>query len=375
MPIIYERIISKKKKKTFKFYPYIITAIPACILISLYFIFRSDRRFASAVVDNFAKPARSLLGYICSFVPFSVTELIYIVIFILASVFFIRTVFKVIRSDKKMQTFLKRLSILCIVLLYFYASFCFLWKFDYYTATFAEKAGISNDTFTAEELIEVTSYFVHRAAELSVKVERDNNGNFNESIPGIFAGYKHLYKSVQEEFPFLNGEVYSPKPLYLFSQIMSRTGFTGIYIAYTGEANINIDSPEFTIPCTIAHELAHQLGVYAENEANFVGILACTRSSIPAYSYSGYTCAAIHLMNALYEIDKSAWQELKNQFSDEMHTDWKSNNEYWNSMESVISKTASKTYDTYLKSNAQHQGIKSYNECTLLLVHYFKNIL
>ena len=118
-------------------------------------------------------------------------------------------------------------------------------------------------------------------------------------------------------------------------------------------------------------ELAHQLGVYAEDEANFVGILACTQSDNDIYAYSGYFSGTIHLLNALYEVDRDACDTITSNFSDELKHDWNYNNSYWADMESSVSEAASEVYDEYLKSNGQELGIASYSNCVMLLVNYF----
>ena len=64
----------------------------------------------------------------------------------------------------------------------------------------------------------------------------------------------------------------------IFSGIMSAMGFTGVYFPFTGETNINIDAPQVFMPCTVAHEIAHQMGITSESECNFIGILANTYS-------------------------------------------------------------------------------------------------
>lgn len=375
MPVVYDRILHKEKQKLFKPVPYITAAIPACVLIAVYFIFRSNMRFAEAVVNGFALPARRAAGYICSFVPFSVTELLFIAVAAAAIAFICRTVLIVVRSDAKLLSLLKRVLILVIILLYYYASFCFLWKFDYYSPTFAEKSGLFTTQFTTDELIEVASYFAEHASLLASEMERDENGNCDIDVPTVFTQYEHLYDGIQSEFSFLQGDVYRPKPMRLFSQVMSRTGFTGLYVSYTGESNININAPSFTIPCTISHELAHQLGVYAEDEANFVGILACAQSDNDIYAYSGYFSGTIHLLNALYEVDRDAWDTITSNFSDELWHDWNYNNSYWADMESSVSEAASEVYDEYLKSNGQDLGIASYSNCVILLVNYFMSVV
>ena len=57
----------------------------------------------------------------------------------------------------------------------------------------------------------------------------------------------------------------------LFSTPLSYMGFSGYLNPFTLEAHINSTLPKISLPITIAHEMAHQNGIAAENDANFMG--------------------------------------------------------------------------------------------------------
>jgi hypothetical protein len=148
-------------------------------------------------------------------------------------------------------------------------------------------------------------------------------------------------------------------------------GFTGVYFPFTGESSINIDAPACLIPFTISHELAHQRGIYSEQEANFIGIAACLTSGNTVYAYSGYLSGSIYLLNALYKADKDLWTQLRSLITGNMLVDWLDNNEYWSKMESAVTSASETVYDTYLKANGQELGMRSYGACVDLLVTYY----
>ncbi len=56
----------------------------------------------------------------------------------------------------------------------------------------------------------------------------------------------------------------------------------------------------YNIPFTACHELAHLRGFMQEQEANFIGYLAGTRSDSLEFNYSGYMLGWIYCTNALY---------------------------------------------------------------------------
>ena len=160
----------------------------------------------------------------------------------------------------------------------------------------------------------------------------------------------------------------------MFSKIMSYLDFTGFFFPFTGEANINTDSPACFIPSTIAHELAHQRGVAAEDEANFVAVLACLENGDPVYCYSACLLAYTHLGNALYSADYDAWYAVYSSLSDGVRNDLAANNAYWAGFKTPVSGISNSVYTGFLHSYGQTLGLRSYGACVDLLVAYYYDI-
>ncbi len=348
----------------------IAVSIPA-LMILLYYIFSSRRDWANAAVAAVSRPLRDALGTVFSIVPFSVMELMYIAVGLFFIGFIIRTVVRTVKSEKKLFTALRGAVVLILVVAYIFASYLWLLGIDYQSDSFTDKSGLEVGEVSTEELYVVTKYFVENALALSGTVERDDDGHFAEDIDSFFDNSTGIYDQLSEEFPFLECESRRPKKMALFSWVMSRMGFTGIYFPFTGESNINIDAPLCMMPFTVAHELAHQRGVYAEQEANFLGVAACVSSGDPVYTYSGYLSGSLYLLNALYRADRDLWRELHDMISGYMLVDWDDNNEYWDSMESAVTAVSESVYDGYLKANGQDMGMQSYGACVDLLVAYY----
>jgi hypothetical protein len=349
----------------------IISAIPIVTII-LYFVLSSSKNMADLAVKYFSRPIRDFLGTICSFVKFSVMELMYVLLAAFLIYYVVKTVILLIKRDKKLLTLGKRLGILILVVLYILGGYLALWGIDYKSSSFSDKEGFSISGITTDDLYETTKYFVQNTVALADTVERDENGHFNEDMDNYFELSTHVYDNLEGRFQSLNAKTRVPKKM-IFSIIMSKTGFTGVYFPFTGESNINIDNTASFIPFTIAHELTHQRGVYSEQECNFLGVAACVTSDLDVYRYSGFLSGTVYLMNALYKASPEKWKELYSTFSGNMIVDWNDNNEYWNSMKSQITTVSESVYDTYLKANGQTSGIKSYGACIDLLVTYYIN--
>lgn len=177
-----------------------------------------------------------------------------------------------------------------------------------------------------------------------------------------------------EEYPQLAGDYPNPKPLIL-SQILSFQSLSGIYSPFTIEANYNDDMTAYNIPHTACHELSHLRGFMREDEANFIGFLACIRSDVPYFAYSGYLTAYVYAHNALYRQDAGSAMEIYALLPEEVLSDLSENNAFWKQYEGKISEASTRINDTYLKANSQTEGVQSYGRMVDLLLSYYRGDL
>ena len=242
---------------------------------------------------------------------------------------------------------------------------------NYHRVSFAETAGISAEPCTAEDLSRICSWLTEEVNVRSAQVSRDENGVMSLSRPeGPDAAA--AMESLGETFPDLSGSYPMPKKV-LCSQILSRLGLTGIFSAFTIEANYNRDMTAYNIPFTVCHELSHLRGFMQEEEANFIAFLACIQSEQTAFQYSGYLSAWIYCMNALYDTDYDTWSTIRSQLAPSVETDLTANREFWASYDGILEEISTQVNDTYLKINGQDSGVQSYDMMVELTVAYFKD--
>jgi hypothetical protein len=180
-----------------------------------------------------------------------------------------------------------------------------------------------------------------------------------------------------KDYPAIKWSVGKVKPV-LASKYMSYTKTVGIYIPFTMEANVNIDTVAYNQPADAIHELAHLRGIMREDEANYIAYAACVNSKEPDFIYSGYMLAYIYATNQLYEEDIELYRKVREKLSEGVIGDLRANSEYWSKFETpvgnTISNVSNKVNNTYLNLNGQEQGTKSYGMVVDLLIAEYKEL-
>ena len=363
-----------------------VCVLPA-VITALFYALSPLRGVMDWTALHISAPMRGFFGALSAIYPFSMMEIFGTALGIWLIYYLVKTIMVTVRRRGKWKILGVRLLPVGVAALYLWGMFCWLWNSGYHAPGFAERNGFSSGGVSAQSLVEVTSLFAEKANELSQLVERDEDGKYIGNRREMFAASLDIYENAAAEFPALEGRLYRPKPM-MYSWVMSRTGYSGMYFALTGESNINTYVPLSIMPYVVAHEHAHQLGIFAEDEASFVGILACVTSGDIVFEYAGYLTGLMNLLNALSRDNAEAWREIADTLTDEVSKDWHEYYEFWQSQKRFetgidflddilttvtvsVSDAVDAVYDGYLKSHKQELGIKSYGACVDLLVEYF----
>jgi len=252
-----------------------------------------------------------------------------------------------------------------------YAGYSLLWSSLYYADSFAERAGIDVQPVSAQELYDTAVYYADLANAAADTAPRDGSGVFDASVQDIFAAAPVVYENTVDIFPILAGRDLRPKPM-VFSRLMSEINFTGFFFPFTGEANLNIDAPRAYLPATICHELSHQRGVAAEDEANFLAVVVGTNSGNDMYVYSSALFGYTELSNALYGADQDLYYKVADTLNASVVADMNANGAYWAQFETKAAAVSTAVYGNFLQSNGQTLGMQSYGACVDLLVAWYE---
>jgi hypothetical protein len=152
------------------------------------------------------------------------------------------------------------------------------------------------------------------------------------------------------------------------SPLLSYLGIAGIYVPFTAEPQFNGTLPDCELPFTASHEMAHEQGYAREDEANFVGYLACRAHPQPLFRYSGELRASLYAVSALHGIDPAAARALQARRSPAVRRDLAAINAWYQRYASRAAEVQQRVNDAYLKSQGQKLGVRSYGAMVDLLL-------
>lgn len=313
----------------------------------------------------------SILSYIFNTIPISTGEVFLVLLFVLIIVKLVLILRNF--SIKKLANYVLNILILFVTLQLMFWS---LWGINNYRYPLSDLTKFEPIPSTTEDLEKVCVYLVSKTNDIRSRISENNNG-----ISYIPEGYKYVFENSELAFDyasdlytFIPKNAYSKPKAMLGSEIMCHLNYTGIYNPFTNEANINVNQPDFKIPFTVCHEIAHQIGYSKENEANFISFLTCINSNDIYFEYSGYLSALVYCTNALYRADKDKYKEIRVTFSESVNRDLKYLSDFWSQYKGKTAEVANKSNDRFLKSTNQPQGVKSYGLVVDLLIAYYKDL-
>ena len=256
-------------------------------------------------------------------------------------------------------------SILCF-------GFITAWGLNYHRVSIASIANLEVREASVEELEALCRYLIKEANDLRGLMEEDQDGvmtcpgGVGDILKRAYMGYQYASKV----YPELGGRYGRPKAVIL-SEVLSYQGIGGIYFPFTGEANVNVSGPHFMIPFNASHEMAHQRGFAREDEANYIGYLACIMHPDADFRYSGTMAALLYSMNAMARQDRERYKSLRDEYSAGVVRDFDAWNRHCNKYDGFVKEATDRINDAYLQANAQRDGVKSYGRMVdLLLAHY-----
>lgn len=339
----------------------------------IYLLFRTDSSFADWFNRHISSVIRQVLATATAVVPFSFAELLIWLIPLFMIVLIVIACKKYCRSWHSAAVFL---GILLSAASLIWS--CFVWAFaaGYSAPSLDQKLGLDREKVSAEQLYAT-------AEQLREELERlAPNVIFSESgasvMPYSYADMTEklldAYDLYTAEYDFVD-DFHSPVKPILLSEPMSYTHITGVYTFFTGEANINVHFPDYTLPYTAAHELAHQRGIAREDEANFIAFLVCMRSDDVYIRYSAYLNVYEYVLSALSSADRDLYWQSYSELPQEIIGEEKAYSVFYDQYrDNVVADISQSANHAYLQSQGAPEGSRSYNLVVDLTVAYYRSI-
>ena len=258
-----------------------------------------------------------------------------------------------------------------------------LWGLSYHTGDLSEDLRLDVSSYNLEELTEATEYYRDKAMELAAQVNRDAQGNveFAEfDVLAANAGKGFEILTYQNHYPVFAGSKLPVKQLG-WADLYSAMGITGVTFGLTGEAAVNPQIPDVTLPFTMIHEMAHRMCIANERDANFTGFLACSVHPDLEFQYSGYFMAYRYCYNALAGVSHpsaaAAAARVQQGVSQQLQQDMDYYTQFFYSKKNDLATNIADTMnDTYLKTSGDNGGIASYGQvCDLLVSWHIQTVV
>ena len=346
---------------------YLLTALSAM----LYLGFVLSPGFADGFNRTVGAGMRFLLGSLTAWIPFSLAELLLLLLPLWAFLLIRLAARRYCGSRHDAAVYLGILfSIVCTV------GILFVWTFaaGYYATPLEDKLELSREKVSAAELYETAEALREELVLLTPEIRFSEEGasampysreEMNEKLMSA-------YEKFAEKEAFLLHYRTRVKPV-LLSRAMSYTHITGVYTFFTGEANLNVHFPDYTLPFTAAHELAHQRGIAREDEANFVAYLVCMESEDPYLRYSATLSLYEYLLSSLYSADRALYRASIEALPPEILAEERAFDEFFEKYRDNVAADVSEAVNNgYLQSQGAAEGTRSYNLVVDLAVAYYK---
>lgn len=339
--------------------------IPSAVL---HILFVCNTAFADFFNQHVASLFRALFAYITNWIPFSVAETLILSI----PVIFVLTLILCIRNAAiGWHRVISCVSALLSVGVLLYEMFAWTFAASYQATSLDKKLSLERTPVSAEQLLAAAAHLTDGVEQTLPDITFRYGGasvmpfSYNEMSRLLV----EAYDTVCEKYPFIQRLHTRVKPVAL-SEPWTYTHISGAYTMFTGEANLNVNFPDYVLPFTAAHELAHQRGIAREDEANFVAFLVCIESENPYIRYSGYLNMYEYIASALRSASGEYYTLVRNSLDSRIRSELSAYSRFFDKYrDTVVADVSEVVNNTYLVMQGT-SGTRSYGMVVDLAVAY-----
>lgn len=317
----------------------------------------------------FAVPTQWLRKQIGA-IPFAIGEWVYIFLIIILIYKLLKWLLELKNEIKKpffwknvLYSWSHRLAIL-------YVLFQLVWGLNYQKNSPAMDFGLQVPSqYTEAQMDSLSLNYIGQLNETRAKLDSLTHPLFDSVITRAIKAYRLAALT----YPFLEYTHPNIKRA-TYPRLGDKVGYLAFYQPLTTEAIIRGDLPFYTLPFTICHEMAHQLGYASESEANFIAYQVALTSEDLLLKYSMLLQMFTYSQQAQLALiakrnDFDAWKKIaarnKQLLSPLVIEDRKKIRAFFQERMGERIPGTEKLYDQFLIWNQQAKGIESYNDVLL----------
>ncbi len=346
----------------------VLFALCAASLVLTAAIHRSEA-LATALHGSVGAVLRALLSSLTSWIPFSLAEFLLIASPLLVALLAVFLIGRMRRSvSEGIRSAVAILSLVSLI----YTLSVFAHEPGFYVATVDKTVGIEREELSPEQLYETACLLVEDIREdlPYVSFPKKTYSAMTFSYDELNAKLNAAYDTLCDRYDGFERMHTNTKPVML-SEPWTYTHISGLYTFFTGEANVNVNYPDFIVVSSAAHEMAHQRGINREDEANFVAYLVCSLSDDPYIRYCGNLDILNEVMNQLYSASYDLYVKVVARMPEEIFKENTAYSKFFEKYrETVVSEVSTSVNDAYISSNNQPAGVKSYGLVVDLVAAY-----
>lgn len=299
---------------------------------------------------------QTIRSVVLNIIPFSVGDILYIVLGAILLITIVKWIYFLFSIRDKGHDLVASLLHFIIIFGVFYILFVVGWGGNYYQPSLTtfwniDKTGWSEDS----TLISFDRFLIDKLNKEAVIYK-----------PVSFEESRNKSKQYYTDYVTAGGRLFAlnVKPS-IFGFSLQHLGIQGYYNPFTGEAQVNKQLPEFMLPFVICHEMAHQSGIAAEDDANLLAYALGTKVNDHAFNYSAYFNLWLYVHGRLRQQDTVAANILKQDLNALTLSHVDTLRAIRRRFKGDFSKYSGELYDSYLKFHNQRAGIDSYNDAAI----------
>lgn len=322
------------------------------VLTAMQLIMPYYPKFTILYADYLFVPYQSLRNLVFGWSQLSFGDLVYLLLAVALVWVIVKWIFYLFTIKRNGGLLLNSFVNTVLVIAVVYLLFLLGWGGNYYKPTLVSYWSLDSTKWengTSE--YELNTFLTNK---LNDYAEDYNPETFKEVRKDAMVYYKE-YTDCKARLQGLN-----IKPS-IYGYFMQHMGIQGYYNPLTGEAQVNRYLPAFMLPFVVLHEMAHQAGIAAEDDANLLAYTIGLKSDNKSFAYSSYLNMWLYNHYRIRKEDSTYAKELMADLNPLTLQHIDTLNQIRERYRSDFSFYSGKLYDSYLKLLQQEEGIKSYN--------------